>query len=87
MPQVVAALALDRGPRVQRVHLVDAHAVQPLVMRLEHVDQADRLAVGHRHDQVGVAAGCDRAPPRRPPGRSFRRAYESAGTGRDIVVT
>jgi hypothetical protein len=54
MPQVVAAPALDRGPRVQRVHLVDAHPVQAIVMRLEHVDQADRLSVGHRHDQVGV---------------------------------
>jgi hypothetical protein len=34
---------------VQRVHLVDAHPVQALVMRLEHVDQAGRLSVGHRH--------------------------------------
>jgi hypothetical protein len=46
MAEVVAAVAFDRGPAVKRVHRVDAHPVQALVVRLEHVDQADRLSVG-----------------------------------------
>ena len=54
MAQVVAALALDRRPRMERVHLVDAHAVELGVVRLEHVDEPDGLAVGHRDDHVGL---------------------------------
>jgi hypothetical protein len=39
---------------VQRVHLVDAHPVEPLVLALEDVDEADGLAVGEGQDHVGA---------------------------------
>jgi hypothetical protein len=52
--QVLAAFVRDRRPRVQRVHLVQAHAVQARVMRFERIEHADRLSVGHRHDHVGT---------------------------------
>ena len=45
MAQVVAVLAVDVRPLLGRVHLVDAYAGEPLVLALEEVDQADRLAV------------------------------------------
>ena len=47
MAQVRHVLAVDIGPLVQRVHLVQAHVAEALVVGLERIDQADRLAVGH----------------------------------------
>ena len=46
------------GPVVEDVHLVDAHAPEPAGGRpgLERVDDAHRLAVGERHDDVGAVA-------------------------------
>jgi hypothetical protein len=41
--------------RVQRVHLVDAHAVESAVLGLERVEQRHRLPVRHRHDDVRLA--------------------------------
>jgi hypothetical protein len=52
--QPVAEGAEDVRPLVQRVHLVDAHALERLGVLLERVDQADRLAVGERQDHVGL---------------------------------
>ena len=53
MAQPVAELAADVRPLVERVHLVHADALQLLGDALEHVEQADRLAVGQRDDHVG----------------------------------
>ena len=55
MAQVVAALAVQIRAVVERVHLMDPHAGQPAVLALEHVEQGHRLAVRHRHHDVGVA--------------------------------
>ena len=52
VPQVIAALPVDRRPRVQCVHLVQADAVELAVMCLEDVEKAGRLAVGHRDDHI-----------------------------------
>jgi hypothetical protein len=41
---------------VERVHLVHAHAGEPIGVRLDRVEEPDRLAVGHRHDQVRAVA-------------------------------
>jgi hypothetical protein len=54
VPQVVAALPAHVRPLVERVHLVDAHAAEPAVLRLQDVEQRHRLAVGHRHHDVGL---------------------------------
>jgi hypothetical protein len=53
--QMVAALAVQIGPLVEHVHLVDAHRGEPAVLALEHVQQRHRLPVRHRHHDVGVA--------------------------------
>ncbi len=55
--QVVAVLAVDRRPRMLRVHLVQAHAVELRVVGLERVDHADGLPVDRADDHVG--AGLD----------------------------
>ena len=54
MAQVVAELALHVPPRLQRVHLVDAHLVEPVGVRLERVEDGAGLAVGERDDEVGA---------------------------------
>ena len=53
MPQVVAELAVQVGPIVDGVHLVDHDAVQLVGVRLDGIEQRHRLAVGQRHDEVG----------------------------------
>ena len=50
--QVVAELAVQVGPVVQRVHLVHPHAVEALGVGLDGVEHRHGLAVGERHDQV-----------------------------------
>jgi hypothetical protein len=52
--QVRRARAVQVGPFVQRVHLMQAHVLEALVAGLQHVHQGDGLAVGHRHDDVGT---------------------------------
>ena len=54
------------GPVVQGVHLVDRDAFEAVGVGLDGVEQADRLAVRQRHDDVGsratwssTASGCD----------------------------
>ena len=54
MAQVRRVLAVEVGPVVQRVHLVQANVLEPLVMGLQRVEEDDRLAVGHRDDHVGA---------------------------------
>jgi hypothetical protein len=46
--------ACDVRARVQRMHLMHANVDEPVLCGLERVDQADRLAVGHRDDDVGA---------------------------------
>jgi hypothetical protein len=65
--QPVPELPADVRPLVQGVHLVDADVLELLLMALEHVEEADRLAVGERDDHVGArtdvvqhALRCDR---------------------------
>lgn len=54
MRQLIAELAVKVGPVVQGVHLVDAHAAEPLGhgRGLDGVEHRHGLAVGQRHDQV-----------------------------------
>ena len=54
MAQVVTGLPPHVRPLAERVHLVAAHGGQPAVLALQHVEQRHRLAVGHRHHDVGV---------------------------------
>ena len=53
MQQVVADGAVEVGPVVERVHLVDPHTLQLVGVRLDRVEHADRLTVGEGHDEVG----------------------------------
>jgi hypothetical protein len=46
--------AVEVRALVQCVHLVQAHVLEALVVGLERIDDGDRLAVGHRHDDVGA---------------------------------
>ena len=56
MAQAVAVGAVDVRPIVERMHLMDADSLQLVLVRLEHVEQRDRLAVREREDQVGAGA-------------------------------
>lgn len=50
--EVLSNGAVQVGPIVQCVHLVDAHAGPARRMGLDGIEHTDRLAVGERHDQV-----------------------------------
>ena len=52
--QAVAERAVQVRPVVDGVHLVDRHAFEAVGVGLDGVEQADRLAVGQRHDDVGA---------------------------------
>ena len=69
--EVVAAFSALMRALVEGVHLVDAHAIEPPVLGLEHVEQRHRLAVRHRarrcrpgrtwSSTASGAEGCTRA--------------------------
>jgi len=46
--------AVDVRALLQGVYLMHAYAFEALVVRLQHVQQRDRFAVGHRNDHVGA---------------------------------
>ena len=56
MSQPVAERAGEVGAVPEGVHLVDAHALEAIGGRLDRVQQADRLAVGERQDDVGTGS-------------------------------
>jgi hypothetical protein len=49
---MITELAVDVAPFAQRLHLVNPDAAELLGVRLERVDELDRLAVGVRHHDV-----------------------------------
>lgn len=52
MAQPVSEVAPDVGPLVKRVHLMDPHPDQGLLMSLQRVQQAWRFTVGQRDNDV-----------------------------------
>ena len=83
MAEAVAERAVQVRPVVQGVHLVDAHAVEPVGAGLDRVEQRDRFAVGERHDEVGAGSDVVEQPTRacggdRGHGSNVRQAGQSA---------
>jgi hypothetical protein len=88
--KVRCARAVQVGPVVQRMHLMQAHVLQALVVGLQHVDEGDGLAVGHRDDDVGAGRHVKEhvlGPPgaRRRDGGGHVRELSREGSGRRRV--